>query len=90
MPLDASCRDDGLGPGVGVRPDGPHLPEQIGDAAFEAVDLHRVDVVHRGAESTVIVLGVDRDLGHLLVEDAHDPAVERAQTSRPRYSGGTE
>ena len=75
MAFDATGSDDGLGPGVRVWPDRPHLAQQVGDAAFEAVDLRGIKVPCIGAEAALVMLGVDRDLLHPIVEHPHGATV---------------
>ena len=54
MAFDATGSDDGLGPGVRVRADRPHLAEQIRDAPFEPVDLRGVEMNGIGAEAALV------------------------------------
>ena len=71
----ASGNDNGLGPGMCLQADRPYLAEQIGDASFESIDLRGVQVPGIGAEAALIVLGMDRNLLHPVVEHPHRASV---------------
>ena len=75
MAFDAPGIDDGLGPGMRLGSDRPDLAQQIGDAAFKAVDLRGVEVLGVGAVAALIPLGMDRDLLHPVVEHPDAAAV---------------
>ena len=75
MAFDAPGIDDGLGPGMRLGSDRPHLAQQIGDPAFKAVDLRGVEVLGVGAVAALIPLGMDRDPLHPVVEHPDAAAV---------------
>src|SRR3954452_6499794 len=73
--LHAAGLDRRLGPAGAVGPDQPGATEQPGSAAFHAGDLLRGNVISIGAEPPRLVLGMDRDLVHFVVEHAHHAGI---------------